>query len=346
VHIGLATVVTGLDSPVALAWRRNDAKMYVAQQGGTLVAVENGRVVSTPVLSLSVSHGNEQGLLGIAFSDDGSKLFVDYTDPKGDTHVVEYTMRGSIADPATARELLFQQQPFANHNGGDLVVHDGHLYISLGDGGSGGDPQANGQNLGRLLGKILRIDPRATGKAPYSIPPDNPFVSRAGARGEVWMYGLRNPWRFSFDRVTGDAWIGDVGQNQYEEVDFAPAGEDGINWGWSAREGFHAYEGGGSSSAPGARDPITETSHDDGNCALIGGYVYRGRAVPSLRGVYVFGDECRAPLVGLVERDGRAVQQRALGPNVQQLTSFGEDRDGELYAVSRGGTVYRFATGG
>src|SRR5262249_14360816 len=153
------------------------------------------------------------------------------TDPKGDSHIVEYTMRGDVADPATRREVLFQQQPFPNHNGGQVLMHDGLLYITFGDGGAGGDPFNNAQNLGNLLGKILRIDPRRSGNVPYTIPGDNPFAKRAGARGEIWMYGLRNPWRFSFDRATNDAWIADVGQDLYEEVDYARAGESGIDWG-------------------------------------------------------------------------------------------------------------------
>jgi glucose/arabinose dehydrogenase len=345
VHLRLTAVASGLQSPVAIAWRQNDSKMYVAEQGGDVVAVANGAIAPAKVLTVAVSHANEQGLLGLAFSPDGTKLYVDYTDPVGDTRVVEYTMRGDVADAASARQILFQKQPFSNHNGGQVLIGpDGMLYITLGDGGSEGDPSGNGQKLSTLLAKILRIDPQATATAPYSVPADNPFVDRAGARTETWMYGLRNPWRFSFDRATNDVWIGDVGQNLFEEIDYAPAGSKGINWGWSAREGLHAYDG-GNNSAPGARDPIVEVPHSNGSCAIVGGYVYRGRAIPSMRGVYIYGDNCRPQLAGIVQQDGRAVQHADLGPQVSALTTFGEDSSGELYAVSRDGMVFELTNG-
>jgi glucose/arabinose dehydrogenase len=342
-HVTLTTVVSGLDSPVALAWRAHDTRMFVAEQRGRVRIVDtNGQLSPTPVLTVGpLSNGNEEGLLGITFSPDGTKLYVDYTDPSNDTHVDEYTMRGDVPAVSTRRQILVQQQPFANHKGGEVITGpDGMLYIGLGDGGSENDPSRVGQNLGTLLSKILRINPAASGSSPYSVPADNPFVGRTGARLETWMWGLRNPWRFSFDRSTGDVWIGDVGQNAYEEIDFARAGAKGINWGWSAREGFHAFHGPTPSDA---RDPLLETRHSDGNCAIVGGYVYRGPAIPALDGVYVFGDDCRSNLVGVVAASGRVVAQRDLGPSVSQLTSFGEDPDGELYAVSRGGTVFRLA---
>jgi glucose/arabinose dehydrogenase len=291
------------------------------------------------VLSVAVSHGNEQGLLGLVFSLDGSHLYIDYTDPSGDTHVDEYAMRGDVADSSSRRQVLFQRQPFSKHNGGEVTFGpDGMLYIGLGDGGSEGDPQGNGQNLRTWLGKILRINPTPSAGRSYTVPPDNPLVGRAGARPEIWMYGLRNPWRFSFDRATHDVWIGDVGQNKYEEVDFAPAGEAGINWGWNLREGFHAFAG---ARPPGARDPILETTHAAGNCAITGGYMYRGHAIPALVGAYVFGDFCLGELFGATERGGRLAMQRDLGLNVPTLTTFGEDQNGELYAVSRDGRVYQ-----
>jgi glucose/arabinose dehydrogenase len=343
VHITTTPVVTGLDSPVALAWRANDTRMFVAEQTGHVRVVSaDGKLSSTPLLTVGpLSNGNEEGLLGLAFSPDGTKLYVDYTDPGMDVHVDEYRMAGESAVSSSRRQVLLVQHPFANHNGGELVFGpDGMLYMSIGDGGSAGDPQHNGQNLGRLLAKILRIDPAAKGAAPYTVPADNPFVGRAGARPETWMWGLRNPWRFSFDRATGDMWIGDVGQENYEEVDFAPKGEKGINWGWSLREGLHGYHGG--EQPAGGRDPILNTAHTDGNCAIVGGYVYRGRAIPALQGVYLFGDDCRTAIVGVSTRGGKVVDQRDLGPKVEALTTFGEDPTGEVYAVTREGTVFRF----
>jgi glucose/arabinose dehydrogenase len=345
VRVALAPVVSGLDSPVALAWRAHDTHMFVAEQSGRVRVVDaNGGLSPTPVLTVGpLSRGNEEGLLGITFSPDGSKLYVDYTDPANDTHVDEYTMRGEIAAASTRRQILVQPQPYSNHKGGEVITGpDGMLYIGLGDGGSEDDPDHVGQNRTTLLSKILRINPAPKGNAPYSVPADNPFVGQSGVRPETWMWGLRNPWRFSFDRTTGDLWIGDVGQNKYEEIDLARAGEKGINWGWSAREGFHAFRG---ASPKDARDPLLETRHADGNCAIVGGYVYRGRAIPTLDGVYVFGDDCRANLVGVVAANGRVVAQRDLGPTVSQLTTFGEDPAGEIYAVARGGTVFRLTAG-
>lgn len=333
--------MAGLDSPIALAWRVHDSNMFVAEQPGRVRIVgADGQLSPTPALTLGpLSDGNEEGLLGITFSPDGTRIYVDYTDPSNNTHVDEYTMRGEVAVPASRRQLLVVQQPFSNHKGGEVVTGpDGMLYIGLGDGGHEDDPQHNGQNQGTLLSKILRINPDASGSAPYSVPADNPFVGRAGARPETWMWGLRNPWRFSFDAKTGAMWIGDVGQDKYEEVDYAAPGQKGINWGWSAREGFHAFRG----AAPNdARDPILETPHSNGSCAVVGGYVYRGSAIPALQGVYIFGDDCRANLVGVVATNGRVTARRDLGPSVSQLTTFGEDPVGELYAVSRTGTVYK-----
>ncbi|HTL84305.1 MAG TPA: PQQ-dependent sugar dehydrogenase [Acidimicrobiia bacterium] len=336
VRISLAPVAQGLSSPVAIAWRKGDDHMYVAEQTGTVrVVTAAGRTLPTPALTVNVSHGNEQGLLGLTFSPDGRKMYVHYDDPAGDSHIVEFRMAGLTVDASTRREVLFQDQPFPNHNGGEVITGpDGMLYIGFGDGGSEGDPNNNGQNLNTFLGKILRIDPSGS---PYSVPKDNPFVGRSGARSEIWMYGLRNPWRFTFDRATGDVWIGDVGQNLYEEIDYAPAEQSGINWGWSQREGFHSYKG---DQPAGARDPLLETTHSDGNCAIVGGYVYRGTRIPNFNGVYIYGDNCKSDLVGVVQRGGHVQSQRVIG-SVDSLTSFGEGPDGELYALSRAGTVFR-----
>jgi glucose/arabinose dehydrogenase len=302
-------------------------------------------VSPVPLLDLSsqVSLGAEQGLLGLAFSPDGRFLYVNFTDTKGDTHVTVFAMHRGRADPATRRDVLFVRQPFSNHNGGNLVFGpDGYLYIGLGDGGGGGDPQGNGQSLSTLLGKILRISPHPTGGRPYTVPASNPFVHRAGARPEIWAYGLRNPWRFSFDRATGDLWIGDVGQSSWEEVDVQRASSTGgENYGWNAMEGMHAY--GGASPPPGAVPPVFEYPHTGGRCAVTGGYVYRGSAIPALVGAYVFGDFCAGRLEALRMRGGRIVDHWSLGPTVPNLSSFGEDGSGELYAMSLSGGVYRLA---
>jgi glucose/arabinose dehydrogenase len=346
VHLRLEPVVTGLSSPVAIAFRNGTSgsagSMYVAEQGGTLRRIVDGHASGIALdLRANISHGDEQGFLGAAFSPNGKRLYVDYTDANGDTNVDEYAMNGDNADASTRRRVLFVDQPYANHNGGEVVFGpDGELYIGLGDGGSAGDPHNNAQNLGVLLGKILRIDPKRAGNASYSVPADNPFVGSLGALAENWMFGLRNPWRFSFDRATGDLWIGDVGQGAYEEIDYAPRGQQGINWGWSQREGNHQFKG---ARPAGARDPIVETTHDDGWCAIVGGYVYRGRAIPRLAGAYLYGDNCRPNIEAVVQRAGRVIASRDLGITVESLTTFGEDGTGELYLAARGGTVYKLA---
>jgi glucose/arabinose dehydrogenase len=316
--VKLTEVASGLDNPMTIAWRKDDDRMYVAEQGGTVRIVDGGTVGAT-VLEVDVTDGNEQGLLGLDFSADGSKLYVNYTDPDGDTHVVEYTMSGDTA--GNPRELLFVDQPYANHNGGQVTMHDGLLYVGLGDGGSGGDPQNNAQNPDSLLGKMLRIDPNA------------------GGDPEIWMSGLRNPWRYSFDRANGDIWIGDVGQNAYEEINWARGDEGGINWGWAAREGKHQYS---DRAADNARDPIIETSHDDGNCAIVGGYVYRGKQIEGWNGVYTFSDNCNGTITGVIAENGQIQNQVDLDLEVNQLVSFAEDPNGEVYVLARGGSIFRF----
>ncbi len=225
-QVSLQRVAT-VEQPLAIAIRKGDPSLYVAEKTGRVVAIRNGHVMARPVLDLSraVSLGGEQGLLGLAFSPNGRYLYVNYTDVNGDTRIVVYAMRGDHAVVRSRRQVLFVDQPYDNHNGGDLVFGpDGDLYIGLGDGGSGGDPQGNGQNLGTLLGQDAshRL-PTPTGAKPYAVPRDNPFVGEPGARPEIWAYGLRNPWRYSFDPATGDLWIADVGQSAWEEIDRVPA---------------------------------------------------------------------------------------------------------------------------
>jgi glucose/arabinose dehydrogenase len=336
------TEVAGLTQPVALAVRQGDGALYVVEKVGRVTAVRDGAVDPTPVLDLtgSVSTGSEQGLLGLAFSPDGGKLYVNFTNSAGDTRVVEYGFAGGRADPSTAREVLAVDQPYANHNGGNLVFGpDGMLWIGLGDGGGGNDPENRAQDLGTLLGKMLRIDPTPSGGRAYTIPSDNPFVGDGGARGEIWSYGLRNPWRYSFDRATGDLWIGDVGQNAVEEVDFAPvSSRGGENWGWPGLEGTRSNKGG---RPEGAVAPILDYDQSSGGCSVTGGYVYRGSRIPGLTGAYIYGDYCRGEILALRQSGGRVVEEGDLGVAVDGLSSFGQDAAGELYALSLSGTVFR-----
>jgi len=342
-QIRLTQIATGLEKPVAFSPRRGTSTLYIADQVGDIRALAGGRLLPARVLDLRghVSGGNEQGLLGLTFSPDGTNLYIDFTDNAGDTHVQEFAMKGDVADVASRRELLFVNQPFANHNGGEVAFGpDGMLYIGLGDGGSAGDPMGNAQNIGVLLGKILRINPKASATGAYSVPADNPFVANPNARPEVWQYGLRNPWRFSFDRATGNLWIGDVGQGAWEEIDFAKAGADGINFGWNPREGAHHYKG---ERPAGTVDPVYEYSHEAGGIAVTGGYVYRGKRIPNLVGAYLWADEARGHIIALQQQGGRILKSRELNGVIDGgLSSFGEDNAGELYALDLAhGRVFR-----
>jgi glucose/arabinose dehydrogenase len=342
-RVRLVEVAT-LEQPVAMAVRPGDGTLYLVEQVGRVRAVRGGRLDPTPVVDISgqVNAGGERGLLGLAFSPDGGYLYLHYTDLAGDHQVSELVMGGRRADPGSERSVLRIDDPFGNHNGGQLAFGpDGRLYLGFGDGGGGGDPQGNGQSLGSLLGKILRIDPRPGGGRPYRVPSDNPFVDRAGARPEIWAYGLRNPWRFSFDPASGDLWIGDVGQNAFEEVDREPAGSGGRNYGWNRREGRHAYAGG--ERPGGAVDPVIEYGRAGGACTVIGGFVYRGQRIRGLRGAYLYGDYCAGLVRAARVRGGKVAEQRDLGLNVPSLSSFGVDAAGELYALSLGGPVYRIS---
>jgi glucose/arabinose dehydrogenase len=346
------TAIAKLERPTVLTTRTGDDTLYVVEKAGRVRAIRDGKLDPKPVLDIASmvnSGGNEQGFLGLAFSPDGSKMYVHYSGRAGETHVDEYAVNANgTVNTASRRQVLTQPQPQSNHNGGELAFGpDGLLYLGLGDGGNAGDAgpghvaDGNGQSLGTLLGKILRINPMPSGAEPYTIPPDNPFVNTAGARPEIWSYGLRNPWRFSWDKATGDLWIGDVGQNLWEEIDMqtksAGAGK-GVNFGWNVVEATHPYRDG---SVPGAVPPVFEYSHDDGNCAVTGGYVYRGSAIPAMQGVYLFADYCAGLLRALVASDGRVVQDRILTVRSPAITSFGQDAAGELYVLSDEGDVYR-----
>ncbi len=334
--------IATVDKPTAMATRSNDATLYVAEKPGRVREI-NGTIVNPdPVLDISseVSTGGEQGLLGIAFAPDKPLLYIDYTDRAGDTHIVEYTMNAlGKADVGTRRELLTIDQPYPNHNGGQLAFGpDGYLYIGMGDGGSAGDPQKNAQNLTVLLGKILRINPTPTATLPYTIPFDNPLVKQSGARGEIWAYGLRNPWRFSFDRENQSLWIADVGQGKWEEIDRVdkdPKG--GENYGWPLREGTHKQDG---EKPKDAIDPIYEYDHSNGACSVTGGYVYRGDTIAELTGRYVFGDYCNGQISSLTKR-GTVWAADSLQLKVANLSSFGQDNTGELYTLSLDGQIGR-----
>jgi glucose/arabinose dehydrogenase len=326
-------------------------RLFVVEQGGRIRVVRDGHVLSRPFLDISsqVVAGGEQGLLGLAFAPDyasSGRFYVDYTDRAGDTRIVEYR-RGSSpdrADPGSARQLLFQDQPESNHNGGQLAFGpDGLLYVGLGDGGGGDDqhgPIGNAQSLGTLLGKILRIDPRPSRGRPYGIPSDNPFVGRLGAKPAIWAWGLRNPWRFSFDRATGDLTIGDVGQDHVEEVDFRAKGTGrGANFGWRAWEGRRREDSG--LTVRGDVKPVLQYTHDRGGCSVTGGYVVRDLRLRSLAGSYVYADFCAGDIFSARLRQGGASDRRSLGLHVGALSSFGEDDRGRVYVASLDGPVYR-----
>jgi glucose/arabinose dehydrogenase len=312
------TQVATLEQPVAMAVRRGDPVVYVAEKTGRVRPLDGG----APIIDVSgnVSRGSEQGLLGLAFSPDGAFAYINYTDRAGDTHVAEHRMG---APPGELRDLLFVDQPYANHNGGHLAFGpDGLLYIGLGDGGSGNDPQNRAQNPAELLGKMLRMDPRAARPTP-----------------EIFASGLRNPWRYAFDRRTGDLWIADVGQNAVEEISLDEAPIDkGRNYEWPFLEGTHRVKG---AKPAGGTGPVYEYGHPGGNCSVTGGYPYRGTALASgFDGVYFFADYCKGDLYGLRRSPG-AVTAEDMRINIDAPASFGEDAAGELYVLSLGGAVYR-----
>jgi glucose/arabinose dehydrogenase len=327
-------------------------RLFVVEQAGRVRVLVGGRLRATPFLDIrgQVTAGGEQGLLSIAFAPDyatSRRFYVYFTDRSGDQRVVEYRRASrDRADAGSARLVLKMDDEENNHNGGLLLFGpDRRLYIGTGDGGGAGDehgPRGNAQNLGSLLGKLLRIDPAQAGSEPYRVPADNPFVGRGGARGEIYSYGLRNPWRYSFDRRTGDLAIGDVGQNEVEEIDFVRRGRGrGANFGWRPFEGRSRYAPG--ESAPGHVPPVITRSHGDGWCSITGGVVVRDPRLPALRGRYVFGDFCKGRILSARLSAGRARSVRATPLKVDSLSSFGEDARGRVYAVSLGGSVFRLA---
>ncbi len=343
----LVPVADGLKQPVSIT-NAGDSRLFVVQQGGMVRIVKDGALLKDPFLDISdrTKSGGERGLLGLAFPPDyatSGHFYVYYTGTRGESTLSRFTVtpgNPDRADPTSEEILLTQEQPYSNHNGGQLAFGpDGYLYLGLGDGGSGGDPQGNGQNLGVLLGKLLRLD--VSGDKGYKVPPSNPFVATAGARSEIWAYGLRNPWRFSFDRETGDLYIADVGQNAYEEVDFQPAdSKGGENYGWNIMEASHCY-GASTCDQTGLTLPILEYPHGpQWGTSISGGYLYRGEAVPALVGRYVFADFTSGRVWSAGPEDGWEL--KPLFETGFNVSTFGEDAAGELYVADyTSGLIYR-----
>jgi glucose/arabinose dehydrogenase len=350
ITVGLQVVADIPGQPLSIAAPYDGSgRLFVVDQAGRIWTIQNGKRASSPFLDIAsrISSGGERGLLGLALHPDfpgDPRFYLDYTDRAGNTVVSEWRLSSSnaaIADPGSERVLLRVDQPFPNHNGGAVVFGpDRHLYVSLGDGGSAGDPQGNGQRLDTLLAKLLRIDVDPTSGRPYGIPPSNPFNATNGARHEIFVTGLRNPWRISFDRATGDLWIGDVGQGAWEEIDVVRAGgRGGENFGWNRMEGFHCYAA-SDCNQTGLTPPVTEYGHDLG-CAVTGGNVYRGTAFPRLAGAYLFSDSCSGR-IWAIAADATAIRPPVVVAETgRAISSFGEDEAGELYATDLAGHLLR-----
>lgn len=348
-RVKLERVVAGLLNPVYVTHAGDGSeRLFVVEQAGLIRIIQRGSLLNTPFLDIRnrVESGGEKGLLSVAFHpnyETNRRFFVDYTTRRGGqlkTIIAEYkasTADPNVADPTSERVLLEIDQPFSNHNGGLVKFGpDGFLYIGMGDGGSGGDPLGHGQNLNTLLGDLLRID--VDSRTPYAIPPDNPFVGRADARGEIWAYGLRNPWRFSFDRCTGRLFLADVGQNRWEEVDLI---EKGGNYGWNIMEGAHCFRPQTGCNTTGLKLPIAEYATNVLGCSITGGYVYRGKQHADLIGRYFFGDFCSGRLWALTETASGSWTMTELLQTGLNISSFGEDEEGEIYIVDYNGSIYR-----
>ncbi|HEY3215243.1 MAG TPA: PQQ-dependent sugar dehydrogenase [Candidatus Eisenbacteria bacterium] len=344
--LALQVVAQGLEQPVDLTAPGSDPRLFIVEQPGRIRVVRQGRLLERPFLDLTrkVGYGGERGLLSLAFHPhyrDNGFFYVNYTDRRGDSHVERYSVSADpdVADPAAARQVLEVHQPYVNHNGGLVRFGpDGMLYVGMGDGGGAGDPHGNAQDRGSLLGDLLRID--VDHGDPYAIPPDNPFLDRPGLRGEIWGWGLRNPWRFCFDPPTHRLYIADVGQNRWEEIDVVDARQGGLNFGWNVMEGAHCYRS-PRCDPKGFVGPLVEYGHGEG-CSVIGGFVYRGRQLPELVGHYFYADYCAGWIRSFRYADGRVSQHRQWQVGrVGDVLSFGEDAAGELYVLSSNGRVYR-----
>jgi glucose/arabinose dehydrogenase len=349
--IQLIEVASGLSSPLYLTSPPNDSRLFVVEQAGRIRIIKSGQVLAQPFLDIvsRVSSGGERGLLSVAFHPSYAAngfFYVNFTDLAGNTRVERFNVSSNpdVGDASSSKLILGVTQPFANHNGGlNLFGPDGMLYIGLGDGGSGGDPQGNGQRTNTLLGKILRID--VDNGDPYSIPSGNPFANQSGARPEIWAFGLRNPWRFSFDRTAGLLFVADVGQGSLEEIDVVPTTRAGVNYGWNIMEGSSCF-GSGSCSTAGLEPPVIEYNHSGGACSVTGGYAYRGSAIPELAGHYFYSDYCAGFLRSFLYSNGAATDQRTWDVGtIGSVTSFGEDAAGEMYIVVQQGRVYRIGRG-
>jgi glucose/arabinose dehydrogenase len=345
IQLELQPVVSGLERPVGIANAGDGSgRLFILEQVGRIRIVRDGVLAGAPYLDLTDrvgSSANEQGLLGLAFHPayaDNGTFFVNYTDRQGDTVVARFSVSADPdrADPASESLVLTFPQPAGNHNGGHLAFGpDGYLYIGTGDGGGAGDQYGNGQNGGTLLGAMLRLD--VDGAQPYAIPAGNPFVGDPALRDEIWATGLRNPWRYSFDRLTGDLYIADVGQNQYEEVNYQPAmASGGQNYGWPIMEGQHCFPRDRDCTQTGLTLPVAEYDHSQG-CSVSGGYVYRGWEFPVLAGVYLYGDFCSGRLWGLAPGQNGAWKVAEVAQADIRLTAFGEDEAGELYLLDMDG---------
>jgi hypothetical protein len=344
----LDEVVSGLTRPVYLTAPSGDLRLFIVEQPGRIRIVRDGQLRQQPFLDIVSkvgSQGNEQGLLSVAFHPDYSSnglFYVNYTDTEGDTRVERYSVSADsdVADPGSAKLILGFDQPYGNHNGGHVLFGpDGMLFIATGDGGSGGDPQGNGQNRGSLLGKILRID--VDGGDPYAVPSDNPFVGQAGVRPEIWAYGLRNPWRVAFDPESELFFVADVGQSTNEEISVVPADQGGINFGWNTMEARHCFPPNSSCSQTGLTLPVVEYPRSDG-ISITGGYVYRGSAIPDLQGHYLYADYGRQWIRSFRYENGEVRDSGELDlEDVSSVSSFGVDGAGELYVVSLAGRVLK-----
>jgi len=349
VVVELEPIVSGLDRPTAVTGAGDGSgRLFVVEQRGRIRVVSRGKIAEQPFLDITHrvrSSGSEQGLLGLAFHPSYSAngiFFVDYTDLGGDTVVASYAVRPDDqerADSGSEQPVLTIPQPYTNHNGGDLVFGpDGKLWIGTGDGGGGGDPDGNAGDPQSLLGKMLRVE--VDSGSGYTIPDDNPFVGDPNTLDEIWALGLRNPWRYTFDRATGDLYIADVGQNTWEEVDVAGAADPGgHDYGWNVTEGSHCYQTPGCATE-GLSRPVAEYDHGEG-CSITGGYVYRGHLQPVLNGLYLFADYCSGRIWALSPGGRTGWVLARVGNTTASITSFGEDDEGELYAVGRDGTLYR-----